>query len=234
MCDTTCTKYLVFTFNLIFWLIGLFLIAIGVWAKVDDDFLKTVMQISGEHEEVAERISIYVGYMALFVIALGAVISIIALFGCCGAIRQSRCCLGVFFVLMLLCFLVTVVFGGFILFVAATGKSDDDVSRVIRESFQEMVRIMWQAMTDEERTNFEKANQCCGIDATLDSIASNPKCAISLVTTTENCSSKLIEKVQDKFFLSGGIIMGIAVIEIVGMTMACILFNRYQTVYTAV
>ena len=42
MCNATAAKYLVFTFNLVFWLIGLFFIGIGIWARVDEDFLKTV------------------------------------------------------------------------------------------------------------------------------------------------------------------------------------------------
>lgn len=234
MCNATAAKYLVFTFNLVFWLIGLFFIGIGIWARVDEDFLKTVLQLSGEHEEVGNTVAQYIDIMALFVIGLGAIISIIALFGCCGAIRQSRCCLGVFFVLLLLCFLVTLVFGGFLLFVAATGKSDDDVSKAIREAFQEAVKIMWQAMSEADRTNFERAHKCCGIDSSLGSLVGNVKCAITTTPSTQNCSSKLIEEVQSRFFLSGGIIMGIAVIEVIGMSMACVLFNRYTHVYTAV
>jgi len=234
MCNTTLTKYLVFAFNLVFWLIGLFLVAIGVWAKVDPEFVTKILQISGEHGEIAGNVSQYIDFMALFIIALGAIISIIALFGCCGAIRQSRACLGVFFVLLLLCFLATVVFGGFLIFVAATGKSNDDVSTQIREAFQEMVKIIWNAMSENERKNFELAHKCCGIDSSLQSIPGNIECAITRVPTTENCTGKLIEDVQSRFFLSGGIILGIALVEIIGMTMACVLFKRYTHVYTAV
>ena len=38
----------------------------------------------------AENDLVYVHYMAYFLIGLGAVINIIALFGCCGAIKESR------------------------------------------------------------------------------------------------------------------------------------------------
>jgi len=183
---------------------------------------------------MGQNIATYVNIMALFLMALGAVISIIAFFGCCGAIRQSRCCLGVFFGLLLLCFLVTILFGGFLLFVAATGKSGDDVSSTVREAFQEMVKIIWQAMSETGRTNFERAHSCCGIDSSIGSLAGNIQCAITTTPTTQNCSSKLIEQVQGRFFLAGAVIMGIAVIEVVGMAMACFLFTRYRHVYTAV
>ena len=42
MCNTTLTKYLLFTFNLLFWLIGVFLLAIGVWAQADENFVNVV------------------------------------------------------------------------------------------------------------------------------------------------------------------------------------------------
>jgi len=233
MCSTSVTKYLLFFFNLVFWLIGVFLIGIGVWAQVDESFVHVIMQVSGENEQSLGGISEYVNYMSLFVLALGGVIAIIGLFGCCGAIRESRCCLGVFFTLLLICFLVTIVFGGFLLFVAATGKSNDDASKTIREAFHQMVKILWNGMSEEDRHNFEKAHNCCGIDSSLESTIINYKCAITGLTT-ENCQSKLIEVVQGRFFLSGGIIMGIAVVEIIGMAMACVLFSRFNHVYTAV
>ena len=235
MCNVTATKYLLFFFNLIFWLCGLFLVAVGLWAQVDkENFLSVILRIGGEHEAEAKQLSTYIFFMSLFLIALGGVISVIALFGCCGAARQSRCCLGVFFTLMLVCFLVTVVFGGFLLFVAATGQSNDDASKTIREAFHEMVKIIWQTMTDDDRSNFEKAHNCCGIDSSLGSILGNYQCSITSGLVVENCQSKLIETIQQKFFLSGGIIMGVALIEIIGMTMACVLFNRFNHVYTAV
>ena len=86
----TATKSLLFFFNLVFWLCGLFLVAIGIWAQVDKDFVNVILRLSGEHEAQAAELSTYVFYMSLFLIALGGVISVIALFGVCGAARQSR------------------------------------------------------------------------------------------------------------------------------------------------
>ena len=114
-----------------------------------------------------------------------------------------------FFALLLICFLVTTVFGGFLLFVAATGKSNDDISKSIREvrpvgklsfiwkmgeigqkrlpptilstpppphqAFHEVVKIMWQLMSEEDRHQFEVANKCCGIDSSLESTIVNYK-----------------------------------------------------------
>lgn len=234
MCNTTVTKYLLFTFNLVFALIGVFLLAIGIWAQVDEKFVNTILEIGGdENQQIAAQLSTYIHYMSLFVIALGGVIAIIALFGCCGAIRESRCCLGMFFTLLLICFLVTIVFGGFILFVAATGKSNDDVSKTIRQAFHEMVEVIWNAMSKEERESFEKAHHCCGVDSSLGGMLTNYKCTVT-TGTIGNCKDNLIEEVQGKFFLCGGIIMAIALVQIIGMAMSCVLFCRFNHVYTAV
>jgi len=240
MCNTTLTKYLLFTFNLLILLFGLFLLAVGIWAHVDsENFLKTVLDASGnsggrEIQDALNELSMYINLMAWFVIGLGGIISIIALFGCCGAFRESRCCLGFFFALLLICFLATVVLGGFILFVAATGNSKDNASSTIREAFEQVVKSIWNMMSDEDRANFEKAHECCGIDSSLNSLGHKFSCAITPSVSTQNCQSKLIEVVQNKFYITGGIILGVAVIEVIGMSMACVLFNRFAHVYTAV
>jgi len=232
MCDTTCTKYLLFIFNLLFWLIGLALIAIGLWAKLDQDFIAKVMDVAGD-SDLAEELSNYITIMAIFIIVLGAIIACIGFFGCCGAMRQSRCCLGIFFFLLLICFLVTIVLGGFLMFVAATANSTDDTSSTVRQWATEFGKMVWELMGDEGRASFEKANHCCGADNNLIAIVKNYKCSIT-TGTTENCMDKLIENVQNKFWISGGVILCIALIELIGMCMACVLYNRFAHVYTAV
>jgi len=221
MCNTTITKYLLFTFNLVFWLIGLFLIGVGVWAKADPLFVERVLSIADEATDdkpvINENDLVYVHYMAYFLIGLGAVINIIALFGCCGAIKESRCCLGLFFTTLLICFLVTIVFGGFLLFVAATAKSNDEPTSQIREAFLAACDMAWQVLSDGARANFEKAHECSG-----NSDGAN------------SCKAQLIDTVQDQFFICGGVIMGVALVEVIGMAMSCVLFNRFTHVYTAV
>ena len=52
---------------------------------------------------------------AVALLVLGGIIMVIGFFGCCGAITENQCCLGIFFVLLLLCFIATVAIGGEIL-----------------------------------------------------------------------------------------------------------------------
>ena len=51
MCDFTCTKYLVFIFNLLFCILGLVMIGVGAWAYDDDKFLD---KVDVNFEELAE------------------------------------------------------------------------------------------------------------------------------------------------------------------------------------
>ena len=56
MCDYTCTKYLVFFFNFLFWILGLIIMAIGVWAFADKDFVKNIANVNADGlEEVARE-----------------------------------------------------------------------------------------------------------------------------------------------------------------------------------
>jgi len=235
MCDKSLTKCLLFAFNFVIWLIGLFMTAIGLWAFIDpQNFMTTAMRLGDDAGDSFQQVTTYLTIMSVFVLALGAVISIIAMFGCCGAIRESKCCLGIFFTLLLLCFLVTIVLGGFILFVAATGKSNDDTSTYIRGMFDTIVSWMWSTMSKEDRRAFEQANQCCDVNSnalvnTLDKM----ECSITGLTT-RNCKDFLIDSVQQKFFIAGGVILGVALVELIGMIMACILFNRAGYHYSAV
>jgi len=236
MCDKSLTKCLLFTFNFVIWLIGLFMTAIGLWAFIKpENFMTTALRVGENAGDEYQQVATYLTIMSVFVLALGAVISIIAMFGCCGAIRESKCCLGIFFTLLLLCFLVTIVLGGFILFVAATGKSNDDTSSYIRGMFNTLVDFMWRAMSEEDREAFERANQCCDVNSNpLVNTAEKMKCAITTNLATRNCKDFLIDSVQQKFFIAGGAILGVALVELIGMIMACILFNRAGHHYSAV
>ncbi|KAF6024413.1 TSPAN8 [Bugula neritina] len=78
-----CIKYLMFAFNFIFWLIGCALVGFGIWVLVDDTF----------KELAADTSFAALQYAGIGIIVVGCVIMIIGFFGCCGAIRESKCLL---------------------------------------------------------------------------------------------------------------------------------------------
>ncbi|XP_071492605.1 tetraspanin-17-like [Diadema antillarum] len=78
-----CTKYCLFFANFVFWLAGGGLIGIGIWAWLDRDFFSNLDELST---------SWYVDPVLWFTI-IGAVILIMATFGCIGALRENICLL---------------------------------------------------------------------------------------------------------------------------------------------
>ncbi|KAF5307914.1 hypothetical protein FQR65_LT06481 [Abscondita terminalis] len=90
---TSCIKYLLFVFNLLFVITGIIIISLGVSIKtyftnydffLDDKYFSTPNLL----------------------IAIGAIIFLIAFFGCCGALKESFCMIITFSVLLILIFVL--------------------------------------------------------------------------------------------------------------------------------
>uniref|UniRef100_A0A3Q3AU87 Tetraspanin n=1 Tax=Kryptolebias marmoratus TaxID=37003 RepID=A0A3Q3AU87_KRYMA len=97
-----CIKYLMFAFNLVFWLTGTAVFAIGLWLKVDP---QTKNLFEGPD-------SSYVFYTGAYIlIGAGALMMVVGFLGCCGAIQESPWMLGLFFFFLLIIFTVEVAAG---------------------------------------------------------------------------------------------------------------------------
>uniref|UniRef100_A0A3B4WSR0 CD9 molecule n=1 Tax=Seriola lalandi dorsalis TaxID=1841481 RepID=A0A3B4WSR0_SERLL len=83
-----CIKYLVFVFNFLFWVRSISHTGLGLI-----------------HEPVSKWFGVYI------LIAAGALMMVVGFLGCCGAIKESPCMLGLFFLFLLLIFAVEVAAG---------------------------------------------------------------------------------------------------------------------------
>ncbi|XP_076825314.1 tetraspanin-5-like [Clavelina lepadiformis] len=88
-----CTKYFLFVFNVLFWLIGLGLLGAGIWAWSEKGFFDNIQTIS---EFPIDPV--------LIIIIVAVVMFILSFGGCIGALRENICflkffsvCLGVIF-----------------------------------------------------------------------------------------------------------------------------------------
>jgi len=90
-----CVKYLLFGFNLLFFLIGLALIITG--AAVQKKF-SDISRLIGDTE-------LSLGYV---LIGIGGIIFIVGFFGCCGAIKENYCMLMTFAVCIVFVFLLEI------------------------------------------------------------------------------------------------------------------------------
>ncbi|XP_061760472.1 tetraspanin-2 isoform X1 [Nerophis ophidion] len=79
-----CVKYLLFVFNFIFWLMGSFVMAVGLWLRFDPE---TVSLLNGDKAPDTYFIGVYI------LIGAGSLVMLVGFFGCCGAVRESQCLL---------------------------------------------------------------------------------------------------------------------------------------------
>uniref|UniRef100_A0A3P9QAI9 Tetraspanin n=1 Tax=Poecilia reticulata TaxID=8081 RepID=A0A3P9QAI9_POERE len=76
-----CLKYLMFIFNLIFWLCGCGLLGVGIWLSVSQGSFAT---FSPSFPSLSA---------ANMVIAVGAIVMVTGFLGCLGAIKENKCLL---------------------------------------------------------------------------------------------------------------------------------------------
>uniref|UniRef100_A0A3Q2NVY3 Tetraspanin n=1 Tax=Fundulus heteroclitus TaxID=8078 RepID=A0A3Q2NVY3_FUNHE len=97
-----CIKFLMFAFNLVFWLAGTAVLAIGLWLKLDS-------QTKGLFEGPDPPYVFYTGVYIL--IGVGVLMMVVGFLGCCGAIQESPWMLGLFFFFLLIIFGIVIAAG---------------------------------------------------------------------------------------------------------------------------
>ncbi|XP_014860868.1 PREDICTED: tetraspanin-9 isoform X2 [Poecilia mexicana] len=92
-----CLKYLMFIFNLIFWLCGCGLLGVGIWLSVSQGSFAT---FSPSFPSLSA---------ANMVIAVGAIVMVTGFLGCLGAIKENKCLLLSFFIVLLIILLAELI-----------------------------------------------------------------------------------------------------------------------------
>ncbi|KAM3849495.1 tetraspanin-8-like [Diretmus argenteus] len=96
MAVNRCIKYLLFFFNFLFWVSGCIILAVSIYLKVKKDGNKIT-------SEAIPGIDL--------MIAIGVIIMLLGFLGCCGAIRENRCLLLLFFISLLVIFILLLAAG---------------------------------------------------------------------------------------------------------------------------
>ncbi|CAF1049274.1 unnamed protein product [Rotaria sordida] len=99
-CGMKTVRFIMVLFNIIFFLIGAALLALGIYVMVDPRFqkLKEFLPIS-TNPGIEKGLS-YLEVMAIVIIILGSILLIIGFLGCCGAMKQVK--------LFLICYAIIV------------------------------------------------------------------------------------------------------------------------------
>jgi len=227
-----CVKYLLFAFNLVFFIAGLTLIIAG--AVVETKFKSYFTFFEGSSFSSA----------AVVLIAAGCIIFIIGFFGCCGAIKENYCMVMTFAGLLAVVFIVEIGVGiaGFVM----RGKVEAQIKKKMLETMKQYnstggVKEAW----DKTQQQFK----CCGANGFAD-WASEAKlkhppvsCCKNPAPNCSDDSSKIYKTgcvdgfktwVESNVFIIAGVGVGLAFIQVIGIIFACCLGRAIKGEYEVV
>ncbi|XP_077565345.1 tetraspanin-8-like [Stigmatopora nigra] len=213
MAVNKCIKYLLFIFNLLFWLSGCIILGVSIYLKVNKDGNSIT-------DESLPGIDL--------LIAVGVIIMVLGFLGCCGAIKENRCMLILFFASLLLIFILLVVAG----ILGAVGE--DKVKDWVKERLQKFMPLSGQ--TEQVRMDLEKLQEelkCCGlvngyqdwvtVPASCKCTATEPDCGANGYFST-SCSRQIIQLMEKHMEVVVGIAFAIAILLIAGMVFSMMLY----------
>lgn len=191
-----CVKYLLFVFNFIFWLMGSFVLAVGLWLRFDPD---TVSLLNGDEAPDTFFIGVYI------LIGAGSLVMLVGFFGCCGAVRESQCLLGSFFACLLIIFGAEVAAGVF-------GFLNKD--KIIKD-----VQTFYTTSYNKNNnstlvTSYKTVLNCCGTKANL---------CLDQDPDIMDCESGIKDFFNSKLYIIGYVGIGIAGVMIIGMIFSMVL-----------
>lgn len=213
-----CIKYLLFGFNFIFWLAGTAVLGIGLWLRFDSQ----TKSLFGNGEDTSFYTGVYI------LIGAGALMMLVGFLGCCGAIQESTCMLGLFFFFLLIIFGVEIAAGiwGF--------ANKDTIIKQVKSIYSDTVdkysaakvaSSSSAATLKETLTAIHIGLKCCGKDVITAAFVKETCSDDSVVGAifTQNCNTAIDDVFNSKFHVIAGIGIGIGVVMIFGMIFSMIL-----------
>uniref|UniRef100_A0ACB8EN11 Uncharacterized protein n=1 Tax=Sphaerodactylus townsendi TaxID=933632 RepID=A0ACB8EN11_9SAUR len=189
----SCLKTVMFVFNGVIFLGGLAVLGIGIWVKLDSaSFVKVLDMAAPQMMQL-----VHVAYLC---IAVGSFLLLVGFMGCWGAMKESKCLLMMFFVVILVLFIAEVV--GAAVLLAFSSVADMFVTH-LKE---------WALKTLKEDYGTEK-------DIT----------AIWDATMKEGCLQKFKAFLDCKGKIVGGVSLGIGILELAAMAVSLTLYCQIGT-----
>nr|XP_057930495.1 tetraspanin-1-like [Doryrhamphus excisus]XP_057930496.1 tetraspanin-1-like [Doryrhamphus excisus] len=246
MCCTGFLKLMMFIFNGTIFLAGAAILGVGIWVKVDSN---SFMGILDSVEELPSEIS-QVANIAYLLIAVGAILLVIGFLGCCGAMRESRCMLLLFFSIVLIIFIIEVA-GAVVLLVFKDVAEDlfDNLETEVRKGLRakfgsdESLTSLWTTTmegfqccgytnyTDFYSSPFYIQNngsypsQCCNgtdVGGMCSEAAAETAAHLQLV---DGCFKKLLQLIEENALIVAVVALGIAALEIAAMVVSMVLYK---------
>jgi CD9 antigen len=217
-----CLKYLMFVFNFIFWLVGCALLAVGIWAKVDERSLNSLI----ENDKISGNLSV----AAWILIIVGSIIMVLGFLGCCGAIRESQCMLALFFIFLFIIFAALLSVGIYVYI--SFQENPQTLKQEVTQPLVDCVKKYYNDTACHKKLDtLNRDLSCCGgvtgdFVKTYDDARAEAACG-KTYKTQKGCGDKLFEltekKLREYLVIFVAIAFGIATIMLLGMIFAMLL-----------
>lgn len=237
-------KYVFFAFNFLFWVLGLATLGVGIAARIK---LKDYDSLLGNNGSVSTAMNI--------LICAGVFVALIGFLGCCGAIRSNKTMLIIYAALVVLVFILEIAAGALAYtkkdaVVAAVVKTikEEVVSNYGKAKTTDAGKAIDKAMDKLQTTLY-----CCGIEGPKDyenntawrtkvnetnvaltkvpsscchstKPAVNGACPIGN-SQTVGCKTKVEKFLKDHIWQIGGVGIGIAFVQVIGVVVAVVLIR---------
>ncbi|XP_010873259.2 tetraspanin 35 [Esox lucius] len=242
-------KVMMFVFNGIIFLAGAVFLGVGIWVKVDSGSILGFLQGIKEAPAAVSQI-LNVGYL---LIVVGAVLLVIGFLGCCGAIKESKCMLLMFFVIVLIVFIaevagavVILVFKPFAenLFAELGTKAvqsirseyglNSDVTGIWNTTMDTFKCCGFYNYTDFTGSPFERQNhsyptQCCSSVYFNSCNATGAAHSADSNQAITGCFLKFKNLINDNTVAIVAVALGIAAIEILAMAVSMTLYCKIDS-----
>ncbi|XP_008310426.1 tetraspanin-3 [Cynoglossus semilaevis] len=235
-CGVMSSKTVLVFLNLIFWAAAGILCYVGAYVFITYD----------DYDHFFE--DVYTFIPAMVIIAVGALLFIIGLIGCCATVRESRCGLATFVIILLLVLVteVAVVVLGYIYRAKVETEVNNSISKVFNEYNGTNSNAQSRAID-----YIQRQLQCCGIHNYSDwhdtrwfkeskdnsvpmsccnSTATTRSCSGSLANPEdlyqEGCEALIVKKLKEIMMYIIFTALLFAVVQMLGMLCGCIVLCR--------
>ncbi|XP_049875478.1 23 kDa integral membrane protein-like [Pectinophora gossypiella] len=208
-CGEFLVKYILFFANLFFALAGLTLLGIGIAVQLKVSEVVDILDSSN------------VAVAPISAMVVGAVVFVIAFFGCCGAIRESNCMLVTYSIFMIILMVLKITLATMIF--------------VNLNAFIETIpKVLNEAFTRDPKSfeNLQSAFQCCGTTGpgSYNSLLLPDSCCATTPCTPLNsyggCNDKMAEFINTFGLTIGIVAIGVGAVELLAVIFGLCLANH--------
>ncbi|XP_076618616.1 tetraspanin 6 isoform X1 [Colletes latitarsis] len=226
-CGMGMIKYLLFIFNFIFAVCGLGIVAIAVVLH---------LQLS----QVTKFMDTNFMFPSISLMVIGSIIFLVSFFGCCGAIRESHCMTVTFASCLLFILLIQVAVAVYSFVVLS--NNDNRVN--IADGYKKIFQSYYLNHEDEGFVDFiQNELHCCGVTSSSDfyrlqnstntipasCCGKQPKeICEPKESYPDGCGSTLTDAFKKAGTVLGGVAIGIAGVELIGIIFSLYLANSIK------